>query len=430
MQIHAIIAIVYSVFLMVLIKEGVKGFNPAVFFTFFWALQICFILFGWSNYLYFNYFGIFYILLAVTIFDLGFILIPNRRTESDRQIIKVYYSRKYSKVIFFSILILAVIGVFYNMVRNGFGLSSLFSLESFVQMSNENSINRYSGDGASRTVLNYVFDINGYACPLVGGLFYHYYQGKKRLWSLVSFFPSVFDGLIQGAKMGIITGVIMWGIGYILSCQLFGIKIKIGIKHVLGLAIGLFAFVVILFLSMMFRYGGVNEDTFYVVTGKITSYSLGHLPAFDIWLDGYHGDITEYTFGARTFNGITNPLGILNRAGGIFEEPVAISPLGDSTNVYSMFRFFVEDFGIVGSLMYLFVMGCLCGIINHFFLRRKQVLLCATLLTMMYFFISWGFVSSIFAYATYIALGFYIFFIFLFFFKLRRRRFIIRDERV
>lgn len=405
---------------MLFVRKNIKGFNPAAFFTYFWALQICIILLGWSNYLYFRYTGIIYILIAITSFDVGYLITQQNKTTNWKSKMKITYNLKYCKKIYITILITAIIGIFYNMSRNGFSLSSLFSLESFLEMSNQNSVNRYNGEAASRTIFDSLFDVNGYACPLIGGLSYHLFQGKKKVVSFLGFFPSVLEGFVQGAKMGIITGAIMWIIGYMIVSQLFDVQIKLKIKHVIGIILGVFSFFLLLFITMMFRYGDLNIDTFNIITGKIISYSLGHLPAFDLWYDGLNDDISNYTFGGRTFNGITNPLGILQREGGVFEDPVEISPFGDSTNVFTAFRFFIEDFGVVGSLLYLLIIGFICGSIYVQYQMKRNIVLNVTLLSMIYFYIAWSFGTSIFAYTSYLALIIYIYIILFFFLKSSR----------
>ena len=417
MNILTIVAIVYSAFLMLFVKKHIKGVNPASFFTFLWAIQIFVILIGWSDYLYFNYSGIFYILVSITCFDIGYLIIYYKHRNVKVDPVVIEYKRQQCRLVYFFVLFVSFFYVLYDMHRNGFGLSSLFSLESFVEMSNENSVNRYTGGLAERNILTNVLSVNFYACPLLGGLFYYYYEGKKKLWAFIGLFPSVIGGLVQGAKMGIIIGAFMWVIGYIIASELFSKTIKLKLRHIMIMMVSVFSFFMILFMTMMFRYGGINEETSYVVSGKITSYSLGHLPAFDLWFDKYHNVISDYTLGGRTFNGITNPLGILKRGGGIFDELVEVSPYGDGTNVYTVFRFFVEDFGSIGALLYLYVIGSICGLIYINYKRKRYYQINITLLSMIYFFISWSFVSSIFAYTTYIALVFYLYFTIFFYFK-------------
>ncbi len=94
-----------------------------------------------------------------------------------------------------------------------------------------------------------------------------------------------------------------------------------------------------------------------------------------------------------------------------------VSPYGDETNVYTIFRFFIEDFGKIGALVYLFFMGWFCRKIYDGFVHKRNLYLSTTLMCGIYFFISWSFVASIFAYATYIALMFYLYFLIKLFYR-------------
>lgn len=76
----------------------------------------------------------------------------------------------------------------------------------------------------------------------------------------------------------------------------------------------------LLVLTMMFRYGSFDIDTFYTASGTLISYGLGHLPAFDMWYVGHVEDLSEFTFGGKTLYGLTNTLGILSREQGVFTK--------------------------------------------------------------------------------------------------------------
>lgn len=424
----AIITILAACGLILLARIYLKGINPASFFTIFWSLQICVILIGWSDFLFFKYSGIIYILVAIVCFDVGYLVAyqPGKVIWAERPVMG--YNRKWGAKVYFFVLALAFLGILYNLYLNGFRMSSISSVDALLETSNENSINRYSGD-VKRNIITQLLDVNGYACPMLAGLFYHYYQDKRKLFSFLGLLPCILDGLVQGAKMGIITGAIMWLIGYVISSELLSRKMRIKFKHILFFIGGVLVLIVLLFVTMLFRYGALDANTSSIVVGKITSYSLGHLPAFDLWFDSIRGRLDSYTFGARTFNGITNPLGILKRSGGVFESPTTISPYGDSTNVYTVYRFFIEDFGVIGSLLYIFCMGGICRVIRHGFRVKHDVFFCVAALSMMYFFISWSFVASIFAYTTYIALFLYLYMLVRLCFKKCSRRKLVQTRK-
>lgn len=164
-------------------------------------------------------------------------------------------------------------------------------------------------------------------------------------------------------------------------------------------------------LTMMFRIGRFNIDTMFIVFGRATSYILAHLPAFDLWFSNHEESIFNLTMGGKTFFGITNSLGILERKQGLYETMMQVSDDGSMTNVYSYFRVVIDDFGMFGSLIYMFLIGSLSRIIYDNFIQKHNIYLSSTLLSGIYFFISWSFATSVFVYTTYVAMMVYLYLI-------------------
>lgn len=410
------LTIILSLCLIWFVRKKVRPFSPASVFTLFWTVQILFMVIGWSGFLYFKYVGILYILLCLYCFDLGYCLKIQNRSNKVREV-AVNYNGNKAKILYFFVVSLAFFALFYDIFNHGFGLQNLFDLNSFMEMSNEQSVERYSGEEEGG-IVSRVLGINTYACAIIGGMSYYMFNGRKRILSFVALLPLFLGGLAAGAKMGIITGTFLWLIGLLIISQLRGVQVHISFKKIIIFLIGVIAFIALLILVMMFRIGSFDIDTMYVVFGKTISYTLGHLPAFDLWFTSHEDVLSELTGGGKTYYGITNTLGILKREGGIFTNMVEVSGDGDKTNVFTIFRFFVEDFGTIGTLIYLFIMGMVCRIIYEHFTHKRLIYLSITLLCGIYFFISWSFVSSIFAYATYIALMFYLYFLFKILFRI------------
>lgn len=410
------LTIILSLCLIWFARKRLRPFSPASVFTLFWVFQILFIAIGGANYLLFKYTGILYILLCLYIFDLGY---STRLAFIDSIINKnkrVFYNQNAKRVYFF-VLLMSFIAFFYNIYSHGFGRQNLVDLNSFMEFSNQSSVERYSGDDESGFVLR-VLGVNNYACAILGGMSYYLFEGRKRVISYLALIPLVFGGLTAGAKMGIITGTFLWLIGLVVASQLMDKQTKFNLKKVLFIVVAFFAFISLLIIVMMFRIGTFDVDTMYVVFGKAVSYILGHLPAFDLWFSSYEESLSELTGGGKTFFGITNTLGLLKRENGIFTNSVEVSIDGDETNVYTIFRFFIEDFGIFGTIIFVFCMGIVCRLIYSFFINKKNVIMSSTLLCGIYFFISWSFVSSIFAYATFILLFVYLYILLKFFFRI------------
>lgn len=406
--------ILFAILLILFVKKNSGPTSPASFFTYYWCVQILIMVILWSDFLYFNYHGLIYILLCLFVYDIGYTSIGggiynNKNTVS--------YKHNSCMHIYLFVLFLAFFSAFYGISSSGFSLSNLFDLSSFLEMSNQNSVDRYSGDAEQGGVIEKLLGINSYTCPFIGGVLFHYFQKEKKWMSYIAILPMVIGGLAQGVKMGIITGTFLWFIGLILSSKLLSIKIHIDFKRILVLVIVAIGFVGLLAITMMFRIGQFDIDALYIVAGKTVSYALGHLPAFDMWFNQTDISLADLTFGGKTFFGITNTLGIMKREAGIFTTMYTISRDGDMTNVFTIFRFFLEDFGYIGTLIFLFFVGRLSKVLYCIFLSKKNIYRNTSIMCALYFFISWSMVASIFAYATYICMFFYIAFILRYVFK-------------
>lgn len=364
--------------------------------------------------------GILYILLCLFFFDVGYCAHLQNPTRT--RDITVSYNGRVARILYSVVLLFSFFSLFYDIYNHGFGLQNLLNLDSFMEMSNEQSIERYSGDDEGG-ILTRLLGMNSYACVILGGMSYYLFSGRKKILSYLSLLPLILGGLAAGAKMGIITGTILWLIGLLLASQLLDEHLRISFRTIVFVVLGIIAFMVLLIVVMMFRIGAFDLDTLNIVLGKTISYTLGHLPAFDLWFSSHKESLSDLTVGGKTFFGITNSLGLLKREGGIFTNMIEVSGNGDRTNVFTIFRFFVEDFGTFGTLMYVFVMGMICKQVYNNFTQKRYIYLSTTLLCSIYFFISWSFVSSIFAYATYIALFFYLYFLLRLFLKIKRTSF-------
>lgn len=400
-----ILVICFASVLIAYTRHRFSPSTPAFLFTIIWTLQIIIVLLGWSNYFYFNYYGLLFILLCILFFDLGYSVVISKRSNIISGKVDVNYNTHYCVYIYMFVLAIAVFSVVYSIHSRG----SFMDLDSFIEMSNQSSIDRYSGEDAGG-ILNKLLGVNSYTCPLMGGLMFFYFKQKRRSYfSYVAVLPSVVEGLSQGVKMGIISGFFLWAIGYVVAAKLLSVQINIKLKSVLLIGIGAVGFMLLLIVTMMFRYGSFDADTFYTASGTMISYGLGHLPAFDMWYVGNEEDLTELTFGGKTFYGITNTLGVLSREQGVFTTMYQVSPHGDETNVFTAFRFFLEDFGTIGSFVYLLAIGSLCRHIYDRFNRKKHIYFNTALMCAIYFYISWSFATSVFAYASYILMFVYLY---------------------
>lgn len=377
-------------------------FNPAKIFCYFWVFQIILMSFVFFPLLRLTYVGQIYILFCLMAFLVGSNLGTGYHISPPKKPAIQLLNIKRLKIVLIFLIIMGFASTLYNVLSHGFSFSQLLDFSELLNMNNEMSVQRYSGAEESRSVISQFFGIFASLCPLVGG--FSFLLVKKKL-SLFSLFPSICSSLTSGAKMGVITAFALFVSGIFVSSSVYHIKLNIQFRNVLYTLVGTLVFFSVLILSMMFRIGAFDVETLQIVAEKFIAYSLGHLPAFDSWFTfniiNYNPD---YTLGTQTFLGFFHYLGFVDRAQGLYQDFVEISRTGGQTNVYTVFRIFVGDFGIIGTLVWCCLMGALTQIIYRNLCANNKPERCIALMAGVYFFTFWSFVTSIFVYTTYFAL--------------------------
>ena len=123
------------------------------------------------------------------------------------------------------------------------------------------------------------------------------------------------------------------------------------------------------------------------------------------WVNGsgnmfYRDNSLKY--GVMTFFGVANALGIAKRQSGIYRDFVYFGRLDKTmrSNVYTIFRMLIDDFGIVGALVFLLLLGFASAKAIVFIKKRKMIFLSQAFLVAVYSYVMWGFVASIWAYTS------------------------------
>lgn len=239
-----------------------------------------------------------------------------------------------------------------------------------------------------------------YLGPLLAGCLYGISTSKwdKRL-AIASLMPALAVSMVHTARAVVLYAAILWVAGYLAYrvCSGTDRLIKVNLRTIM-MGFAACVAVVLFFSTWQLLRGGleVNIHNVRAMSGRFTGYFFGHAPAFSIWFDDNFADIDYPTFGARTFGGLFSLLGFGKREMGVYTEFISISPQGDSTNVYTIFRGLIEDFGIAGALILAFMMGTLSGRAYRS-VASKQDLRWAPFLVGSYMFAFWP-VVSIFTY--------------------------------
>ena len=311
------------------------------------------------------------------------------------------------------LIIGAMVNPIYSLILHGFSLQALLDMREVLEMNKEISIERYN-QGEARNLVSQFFLIFSYAAPIIGGFCFRVVNKWNKVLCVVTLIPGTFIALTQSLKMGMITSFMLWFGSYITCSYSYGLSIQFKLKAFLRFVYIVLGFFFILFVSMVFRYGEINDGTIFETAQKFVSYSLGHMHNVDRWYTTYIPQ--ELTLGTRTFFGISNILGLEERVQGIYPEFMNVGKNGffGISNTFTIFRPLVEDFGEVGAMIFMFVMGLVANlslkaITVHRFLYFNQVLLIA-----IYAFLMWSFSASFYAYTSYLATFFLVYFLFRF----------------
>jgi oligosaccharide repeat unit polymerase len=242
---------------------------------------------------------------------------------------------------------------------------------------------RYS-DAISVNIFGQLSLILAYIGVILGGFVYACSRNAvPRALVLVSaFLPSVVVMITQSAKGLFILSVAMF-YGATLVCRLNHDKrTLIGRETAVRALIGIVVVLPLIGVSFLSRGLYRSTDTDYLTEQLLryfASYSSGHLFAFSDWFSHALGkpSIMEYfddgaSYGFYTFMAIFKAFGSTREVPpGTFDEYYHYGIFLQS-NVYTMFRGLILDFGFVGTVVFTFLSGWLFHLSFHAMLVSKR----------------------------------------------------------
>jgi len=113
-------------------------------------------------------------------------------------------------------------------------------------------------------------------------------------------------------------------------------------------------------LSLAARSGlsEAGSDVSLQLTEQLAHYVFAQYQAFGLWLMAHYADCCS--LGATAFIGPLSLLGLVDRPPGVFEDFVVVN--GTETNIYTAWRYWVQDFSVVGPLV---LIGCFAAVYRY-----------------------------------------------------------------
>ena len=246
-----------------------------------------------------------------------------------------------------------------------------FSLMSVLHMGGFWTLQRYSG--VPEPLPYRIMIIWLHPAALLGGMAFPLKGRRNQVVALLSLLPALLCSILTGARAVFLVGFACWLGGYLASMQLQGRRQLFRWKVLVSVALTVVILLLLFVATDAVRITS-NPEEFVLQSDNahIQDYMFGSAAAFDYWAD--HMNAGPYRFGALTFSGLYGMLGISPRVLGMYQEEISVIP-GYYTNVFTVFRGFIEDFSLPGAVVLCLMIGIISGYAFSVAGRRSLVLL-------------------------------------------------------
>ena len=339
-------------------------------------------------------------LIVGTVFSLGLgsmigMTVSGRKVKNIEEKTKVSFKNIKKMLILFTGL--GFLGVLVLLQSLGQGIGIFFSVSTLQNISASVSEARYNQGFVPPGIYNVLLSFN-YAAAILGGM----YRGlEKTKWAYVPFIPVLLSMAVMTTKAGILFALFLWLSGLLAMRVRLG-KTEIKRKTILQLVCGAGVLSVLFILSSLLRYKMYNLSQLSLIYEKLTVYYVGFLSGFSQWFELSSYQSSDLGLGQYTLAGLYDVFGFQEKDLGIFSAAV---PVGNySTNIYTVFRYLLQDFGVAGSLLLLFCVGFIAG---YCYKRTKQgSYITMPILIIFYTQLLFSNTTSIFGYNTILLAGF------------------------
>ncbi len=357
-----------------------------------------------------NPISIIYVYFCVTIFSVSAMIFNWRnaynffRNNKSNDLFKSFNSKLLIKI---SILIssLSILFTAKLLINNGLDFFS----ESGLLIASGQLIAMKANEGFSYGFLGILSTTFTYSAAILCGIAYQKNSNKKigLIMLLFGFAPAFFSVIAQSSKLSFLLSFLFFVSGALAvrmhSNNSNSFKFKSIVKIVVSILI---AFPAIIF-SFLSRGQFSNFDDIQVILDFLVyamkSYSLGQVYAFSDFFSYYigHSSQSEYivetsTYGAYSFNSILNLFGYSKEfPPGKYEESLSL-PYILETNIFTLFRDLITDFGLIGTAIFFTILGFCINFLFYKFLYHKNSVLLFLIFIGFFVFIGMSYLYSVF----------------------------------
>jgi oligosaccharide repeat unit polymerase len=185
----------------------------------------------------------------------------------------------------------------------------------------------------------------------------YYYVYRWRWWLLLPIIGVLLFGMSQAGRAG--TMIVL--LQLVLSAYLKNVvvlKTK-PTRTILKCAVVPGALMTIVFVGGQFLREGFHstgrEDVMRVIY-SLRGYLFGGVSAFSYWIDNVY-NWKQLTLGKYSFSSLFSVLGIAPQDDGVYNTYSPIASNGDSSNLYTAYRSFIDDYSVLGACLFYLMAG-------------------------------------------------------------------------
>jgi len=275
-----------------------------------------------------------------------------------------------SHLTFFSSL-LGLGAVVVLILSSGYSLSSLISLNSLAEMGHKFAVNRYLTTTFREPSLAIFLTSFIYFGGFLGGTLYATSPNNfKKIIAMLPIVVSIMHGMVLTTRASIFFTSIIWISSYISSNIIItkGAYSLFTFRKIFTIIGGSVVAVIIYMFLQILRWGvGSLTDMFTIISETIPfvySAFLAPPATFSQWFAQHWQDDIIPTFGASTspFLKLFGLFGITTHQ--IRHEAILVGTnllRQESTTVFTLFRDLIEDYTLIGAILFLFSTGIIAG---------------------------------------------------------------------
>ncbi len=310
-----------------------------------------------------------YILLCTVAFSMGSLpfdwTTAFSQNEEKRETAEPLYANRFMRVAFHVSAVSSVVFLILNLLAQGISLHDLLvdlqgSAMTFATMLYSETLNESGFDRLATAC--------AYLTPILGGLVFSGMPAKaaRVRVALLSLLPSMFVALTQTTKGLLFLSLAFFYAGLLVVRMSTGRFSLVEKRHAKPIALSVAILLPLVTVSFLFRnLWDVDEGEFFTrLTSYWASYAFGHLYAFSDWVAfnlGHHSQLAyspeNAAHGFYTFTSLFRMMGSDKVVPlGVYDDYYTYGELL-TTNIFTMFRGLILDFGVPGSLVFMLAAG-------------------------------------------------------------------------